>query len=209
MSSILNKAKRKKKHEQFGWTNAEVKMLAKDDLLRTSKNKVVLQSYGDFATLGYYILHIHNGFGLKRIIRLEETISKRLELAREDKNLNGKAMAFLLKDKYGIDIQREVNKIPSRELIFLYGNVTNVLRQDDSYKLASASLFNYLSMTCAILKMEFKFSAKEIQAFVDCFADFINTLTRPKQFGLTFPDIARCLCDEINYVDDRYVKVVE
>ena len=55
------------------------------------------------------ILEKYNGFALKRIVRLEETISKRLELAREDKNLNGKAMAFLLKDKYGIDIQKEVS----------------------------------------------------------------------------------------------------
>lgn len=206
MSSIINKNKRKKAKQQFGWTNSEVKMINKDSIVKGAKNTVVLSSYKDFIITGYYILYLHNGFGLKRIRRLETALNEYLDKAREDKNMNGTAMAYLLKEKYNIDIKAEVNSIPSREILSIFG-ANSILKQNEVYALVSASLYNYLAMTCVILKTLFKLPAVDVKKFVSDYKDIINTISRVKQFDLRFSDIAECLANEVKFVDERYIKL--
>lgn len=206
MSSILNKNKRKKAKQQFGWTNSEVKMINKDSVVKGAKNAVVLGSYKNSIITGYYILYLHNGFGLKRIRRLETALNEYLDKAREDKNMNGTAMAYLLNEKYGIDIKAEVNSIPSREILSVFGD-KSILKQNEVYALVSASLYNYLAMTCVILKTLFKLSAVDVKKFVADYKDMINTLSRVEQFNLKFSGIAECLADEVKYIDERYIKI--
>lgn len=208
MSSILNKTKRKKQ-KQLGWANAEIKMLKSIDLYNGAKRTVVLQSYKDFIILAIYILHIHYGFALKRIVRFESTLNTYLDNARDDSNLDGKHTALFLYDKYAIDIDKESKSVPSRELIKLFQTRHSVLKANDVYLLAQAALFNFLALTCTILKTQFKFSVSDLKKFIFDFKDFLNTLSRVEQFDLTFSEVAKCLAEETGYIDERYVKIKE
>lgn len=208
MSSVLNKAKRKKQ-KQLGWTNEEMKMLKHNDIIQGAKRTVVLQSYKDFIILGLYILYLHNGFGIKRITRFDMTLNAYLDGARADSNLDGRHTAYMLKEKYELDIDKETKEVPSREIIKLFHTHNAVLKQNETYVLVQASMFNYLSLTCAILKTQFKFSVSDLKKFISDFKDFLNTLSRVEQFDLTFKGIAQCLAEEVGFIDERYIEVVD
>lgn len=208
MSSILSKAKRKKQ-KQLGWTNNEMKMLRHNDIVQGAKRTVVLQSYKDFIILALYILYLHNGFAIKRISRFDTTLNEYLDRAREDNSFDGVHTAYALKEKYKVDIDKEVKSIPSRELIKLFHTHNTVLKQNDTYALVTASMFNFLSITCILLKTQFKFSVKDLKKFIFDFKDFLNTLSRVEQFDLTFKGIAQCLAEEVGFIDERYIEVVD
>lgn len=205
MSSILNKNKRKK-NKVLGWTKEEQRMLAVDEITKKARHKLVADSYKDFLLTGYYLLHIHFKFANKRIIRLENTINAYLDCARTDDKMKGQALAFALKDRYGIEIEEEVNSVPSRELLGIFGH--GALLQNEAYRYLSASMFNYLAIVCTALKFKFNFPVADVKKFIADFKDLINTLFRVKQFELRFSNMACCLADEINYIDERYIKVI-
>lgn len=206
MSSVLNRNKHKK-NKVLGWTKAEQKMLATDEIVKKARHKIVADSYKDFLLTGYYLLHIHFKFANKRIIRLENTINTYLDCARTDDKMKGQALAYVLKDKYSIDIEKEVNSIPSRELLGIFGH--GALLQNEAYRCLSASMFNYLAIVCTALKFKFNFPVADVKKFIADFKDLINTLFRVNQFELRFSNMARCLADEIKYVDKRYIKVID
>lgn len=70
--------------------------------------------------LGYYVLYLHHGFGNKRIVRLERTINEYLERAQTENEMKTETLTELLKVRYGIDVQKEINLIPMQQLI-MYG----------------------------------------------------------------------------------------
>ena len=75
----------------------------------------------------------------------------------------------------------------------------------EAYRLASASMFNYMSLTMTALKTVFKFTRKQLVQFSEKFIDYIDTLANYKQFQLTVPMIAQSLADEIKFVCDLEV----
>ena len=70
--------------------------------------------------LGYYVLYLHHRFGNKRIVRLERTINEYLERAQTENEMKTETLAELLKVRYGIDVQKEINLIPMQQLIRIY-----------------------------------------------------------------------------------------
>ena len=136
--------------------------------------------------------------------RLERTVNAYSEAAAEDKNMNGVALAYVLKEKYEVNVKEIVNSVPQSQLMKLYAWKGHCVERE-AYRLASASMFNYMSLTMTALKTVFKFTRKQLMQFSEKFIDYIDTLANYKQFQLTVPMIAQSLADEIKFVCDLEV----
>lgn len=198
---MSNALKRKKK--PMFYTKQEMKTIGRNDFEKRNADKVVTKSYKDFVTIGYIVLRDLFGFGKKRIIRLQEEMKARLETAA-DGGVNGAHVGVVLKDKYGIDVDECVKRVPQRQLMILYAQKGRCIERE-AYRITCASMFNYLAFTLITLKKEFKLSVKQLQEFLDKFVDYIDTLANYKQFQLTVPMIAETLADEIKFVCDLEV----
>ena len=106
---MSNALKRKKK--SMFYTKQEMKTIGRNDFEKRNADKVVTKSYKDFVTIGYIVLRDLFGFGQKRIIRLQEEMKARLETAA-DGGVNGAHVGVVLKDKYGIDVDECVKRLP-------------------------------------------------------------------------------------------------
>ena len=198
---MSNALKRKKKPTFF--TKQDTKIIGRNDFEKRNTDRVVAKSYKDFVAIGYIVLRDLFGFGQTRIIRLQDEMKARLETAA-DGGVNGAHVGVVLKDKYGIDVDECVKRVPQRQLMILYAQKGHCIERE-AYRLSSASLFNYFALTLTILKKEFKLSVKQLQQFIDKFIDYIDTLANYKQFQLTVPMIAETLADEIKFVCDLEV----
>lgn len=199
---MSNALKRKKK--PMFYTKQEMKTIGRNDFEKRNTDKVVTKSYKDFVTIGYIVLRDLFGFGQKRMARLEQTVNAYSEAAAEDRNMNGTALAYALKEKYGVSVSDIVNSVPQSQLMKLYAWKGHCVERE-AYRLASASMFNYMSLTMTALKTVFKFTRNQLVQFSEKFIDYIDTLANYKQFQLTVPMIAQSLSDEIKFVCDLEV----
>ena len=199
----MSNALRKKKKQTF-FTKKDTMIIGRNDFESRNTERVVIKSYKDYLAIGYMILHDKFGFGQKRMARLERTVNAYSEAAAEDKNMNGVALAYVLKEKYEVNVKEIVNSVPQSQLMKLYAWKGHCIERE-AYRLSSASLFNYFALTLTILKKEFKITAKQLKYFTDKFIDYIDTLANYKQFQLTVPMIAETLADEIKFVCDLEV----
>lgn len=196
----MSNALRKKKKPTF-FTKKDTRIIGRNDFESRNTERVVIKSYKDYLAIGYMVLHDEFGFGQKRMARLEQTVNAYSEAASSDKNMSGKALAFALKEKYDLDVAEIVNRVPQSQLMKLYAWKGHCVERE-AYRLASASMFNYMSLTMTALKTVFKFTRKQLMQFLEKFIDYIDTLANYKQFQLTAPMIAKTLADEIKFVCD-------
>ena len=195
----MSNALRRKKKPEF-YTKREVKIIGRNDFEQRNADRVITKSYKDFVVIGYIILHDKFGFGQTRIIRLQDEMKARLETAA-DGGVNGAHVGVVLKDKYGIDVDECVKRVPQRQLMILYAQKGRCIERE-AYRITCASMFNYLAFTLITLKQCFKLSVNQLQQFIDKFIDYIDVLSNYKQFQLTVPMIAETLADEIKFVCD-------
>lgn len=198
----MSNALRRKKKPEF-YTKRESKIIGRNDFEKRNSDKVITKSYKDFVVIGYIVLHDKFGFGQTRIIRLQEEMKARLETAA-DGGTNGAHVGVVLKDKYGIDVDECVKRVPQRQLMILYAQKGRCIERE-AYRITCASMFNYLAFTLITLKQCFKLSVNQLQQFIDKFIDYIDVLSNYKQFQLTVPMIAETLADEIKFVCDLEV----
>lgn len=198
----MSNALRRKKKPEF-YTKQDTKIISRNDFEKRNADRVVTKSYKDFVVIGYIILHDKFGFGQTRIIRLQEEMKARLETAA-DGGTNGAHVGVVLKDKYGIDVDECVKRVPQRQLMILYAQKGRCIERE-AYRITCASMFNYLAFTLITLKQCFKLSVNQLQQFIDKFIDYIDVLSNYKQFQLTVPMIAETLADEIKFVCDLEV----
>lgn len=198
----MSNALRRKKKPTF-YTKQEMRIIGRNDFEKRNADKVISKSYKDFVVIGYIILHDKFGFGQKRIIRLQEEMKARLETAA-DGGVNGAHVGVVLKDKYGIDVDECVKRVPQRQLMILYAQKGRCIERE-AYRITCASMFNYLAFTLITLKQCFKLSVNQLQQFIDKFIEYIDGLSNYKQFQLTVPMIAETLADEIKFVCDLEV----
>lgn len=196
----MSNALRKKKKPTF-FTKKDTRIIGRNDFESRNTERVVIKSYKDYLAIGYMVLHDEFGFGQKRVARLEQTVNAYSEAAASDKNMGEKALAFALKEKYDLDVAEIVNRVPQSQLMKLYAWKGHCVERE-AYRLASASMFNYMSLTMTALKTVFKFTRNQLMQFSDKFIDYIDTLANYKQFQLTAPMIAQSLADEIKFVCD-------
>lgn len=199
----MSNALRRKKKPMF-YTKQEMRIIGQNDFESRNTERVVIKSYKDYQAIGYIILHDKFGFGQKRMARLERTVNTYSEAAADDKNMNGVALAYVLKEKYEVNVSDIVNSVPQRQLMKLYARKGHCVERE-AYRLASASMFNYMSLTMTALKTVFKFTRNQLVQFSDKFIGYIDTLANYKQFQLTVPMIAQSLADEIKFVCDLEV----
>lgn len=198
----MSNALRKKKKPEF-YTKQDAKIISRNDFEKRNADRVITKSYKDFVVIGYIILHDKFGFGQTRIIRLQDEMKARLETSA-DGGVNGAHVGVVLKDKYGIDVDECVNRVPQRQLMILYAQKGRCIERE-AYRITCASMFNYLAFTLITLKQCFKLSVNQLQQFIDKFIDYIDVLSNYKQFQLTVPMIAETLADEIKFVCDLEV----
>ena len=196
----MSNALRRKKKPQF-YTAKETRQINQNEFERHNSACLVTKAYKDFVVVGYIILHDKFGFGQKRITRLHNTVNQYLESAVEDKNMSGKALAALLEQKYKIDVNAEVNRVPQRQLMVLYAQKGRVIERE-AYRLSGSAMYNYFALTLTALKTQFKLTVKQLHEFVDKFIDYIDTLSNFSQYALTVPMIADSLAEEIGFVCD-------
>ena len=199
---MSNALKRKvKKMQPVGYSKREISSINKYSKERSRMNNTTYKAYLDVRLIAYQILHDKFGFGQKRIVQLENTVNVYLEKNRTDANMSTSALAYFLKEKAGIDIAKEVNRIPYRECVLLSGEQKPL---PETGKLVAAAIYNYLALSCVALKTVFKFSAKKLSEYMEWIRYYINSLARRKQFDLTIKDIAIVLMDECKYCDARF-----
>lgn len=199
----MSNALRKKKKPTF-FTKKDTMIIGRNDFESRNTERVVIKSYKDYLAIGYIILHDKFGFGQKRMIRLEQTVNSYSEASVNDSNMKGTALAFMLKDKYEVDVTDIVNRVPQSQLMKLYAIKGRCIERE-AYRLSRASMFNYLALTMTALKKMFDFTRKQLREFSDKFIEYIDTLANYKQFQLTVPMIAQSLADEIKFVCDLEV----
>ena len=196
----MSNALRRKKKPTF-FTKKDTTIISRNDFETRNTQRVVFKSYKDYLVIGYIILHDKFGFGQKRMERLEQTVNAYSEASVDDPNMKGTSLAFMLKDKYDLDVTSIVNRVPQSQLMRLYAWKGHCVERE-AYRLSSASMFNYLALTLTALKKMFKFTRGQLQEFSEKFIDYIDTLANYKQFQLTVPMIAQSLADEIKFVCD-------
>lgn len=199
----MSNALRRKKKPTF-FTKKDTTIISRNDFETRNTQRVVFKSYKDYLVIGYIILHDKFGFGQKRMARLEQTVNAYSEASVDDPNMKGTSLAFMLKDKYDLDVTSIVNRVPQSQLMRLYAWKGHCVERE-AYRLSSASMFNYLALTLTALKKMFKFTRGQLQEFSEKFIDYIDTLANYKQFQLTVPMIAQSLADEIKFVCDLEV----
>ena len=194
----MSNALRKKKKQTF-FTKKDTMIIGRNDYESRNTERVVIRSYKDYQAIGYIILHDEFGFGQKRMARLERTVNAYSEAAADDKNMNGVALAYVLKEKYEVNVKEIVNSVPQSQLMKLYAWKGHCVERE-AYLLASASMFNYMSLTMTALQTVFKFTWKQLGQFSETFIDYIDTFATYTQFPLTVPMIAHTLADVIMFV---------
>ena len=194
----MSNAFRRRKKPQF-YTAKETRQINQNEFERHNAAILVTKAYKDFVVVGYIILHDKFGFGQKRLARLECTVNKWLESALDDKEMSGRSLAGKLNQKYQIDVNAEVNRVPQRQLMVLYAQKGRVIERE-AYRLSGSAMYNYFALTLTALKKQFKLTVKQLHEFVDKFIDYIDTLSNFSQYALTVPMIADSLAEEIGFV---------
>jgi len=178
---------------------------------KLTKNSIsaalIEETFYNIRLISYQILHDKCDFTREDIIRTERTTNKYLS-SIADKEMSVEALDFYLKETANIDVKSEVNKIPFNERFFLVS-----LKVEAQYKPFAgmhilSSSYNYLVLLGVCLKTQFNFPTEKILKVYDKIRDYINTLSRYKQFELKIEDIAICLAEEINYCDDWHMKKI-
>ena len=181
----MSNALRRKSKSQF-FTKADRRIIGSNEFERRNTENVVTRAFKDYVVVGYIILHDKFGFGQKRIIRLQNTVNN---------------LAYALDDKYKINVNAEVNRVPQRQFMVLYAQKGRVIERE-AYRLSGSAMYNYFALTLTALKTQFKLTVKQLHEFVDKFIDYIDTLSNYSQYALTVPMIADSLAEEIGFVCD-------
>ena len=93
---MSSKLKKKSKKPYCGFSPKEAQNIFKTSKVDMARDNIVNRSYKDFVILGYDLLHIHFGFGLKRIIRCENLINTYIEnVYSKDKEILNRGFMFL------------------------------------------------------------------------------------------------------------------
>ena len=201
MSSVLNR--KKKKMHPLGYSKQELVSLQDYSRRKSNTDFLIEESFRNIRLISYQILHDKFGFGQKRIIRVEETVNKYLNTV-SDGGISSDQLQYFMKEKCGIDVKDEANKVPFRESFSLIERKVSAQSMQSAGKFLLASICNYFSLLGVCLKTQFKFSAKQILEAYEWIRYYINTLSRVKQFDLTIKDIAETLKEECKYCDSRF-----
>lgn len=202
MSSVLKR--RKKRMEPLGYTKKELDYIGELSKQKRHTENLVEEAYLNIKLIAYQILHDKFGFGRKRIVRVDDTIDAYL-MSKADNQMSAAGLAYFLKEKCSIDVSEEAKRVPFREQFYILRDKVVPADMQDVGKILNASIINYFSLLGVCLKTQFRFSARQIREVFEYIRDYINTLSRYKQFELKIEDIAVSVKAECGYIDKRFV----
>ena len=173
MSNALTR--KKKKMQSLGYSREELKSMQRYSKAQSNANYLIEESYYNIRLMAYQILHDKFGFGQKRIVRVEQTIDAYVENSGKD-GMSAEELGYYMKEKCGIDVRDETNKIPYRESFYLVRRkvAPNCMLQANKFLLAQ--VFNYFSMLGVCLKTKFNFSGNQIRQVYDWIRYYINSI---------------------------------
>ena len=193
---MSSKLKRKSKNKYF--SQSDMQGMREYASRVNNTNKLLSDAYYNIKTIAFQILHLDEGFGNKRLGRLDEYMDIFLEDAEVQK-ISTKALEENFIKKTKINIREEANLVPFRERFY----VTRYKIHPESQRQAGFELLGSISVSFLILglvlKEKFKFSANQIRKLYCRIRDHINTLSRFKQFGLTLDGVAEGLMEDTKY----------
>lgn len=202
---MSNKLKRKSKRmEPVGFTKEELKSVATVTKAKHNRAKFREDAYQNLKLIAYQILHDKYGFGRKRVSVVNDKVNGYIIAADEEQALF-KGMRVLLLEKWKIDTAEEANMVPFRERFA----ISRYKCKEDSMQLGGSILLNsicdYFTLLGTCLKTQFHFSARQIKEVYAYIRDYINTLSRYKQFELKIEHIAESVAIECGYKDKRFI----
>lgn len=203
MSSVL---KRKKKiMEPVGYERKTIAKAAEWSMRQRNTENLIEESYLNVKLIAYQILHDKFGFGQKRIARVDNTIDSYLKSRAKDE-ISTDELEHFMKKKCDIDVRKEANMVPFREQFYLLCGKVEPTSMRSAGIWLNASIINIFTLLGICLKTQFKFSARQIKEVYEYIRDYINTLSRYKQFELKIEDIAVSVAEECKFIDRRFVR---
>jgi hypothetical protein len=202
---MSNGLKRKKpKMQPYGYGKKELDRACQRARLESNTEKLIEDSYLNLKLIAYQILHDKFGFGQKRISRVDATVDSYLASASNG-GTSTNELQYYLESKCGIDVKTESNKVPFRERFAITTYKINADSKQSAGMYILASICNYFSLLGVCLKTQFKFSKNSIEKVFWHIRDYINTLSRFKQFELKIEDIAVSVAEECKFCDRRFI----
>ncbi len=207
MSNILTR--KKKKMQPIGYSQKELENIQRYSRRNTMMENTVQKAYLDTKLVSFLILHDKFGWNIKRITRLEGSINQCLE-ENADRNLHASDYEKYLSEKCKFSIIDEINNIPSRERILLvYDKVpTTIQTANEVSRLVSAAIYNYVVLSCTVLKEEFHFSGNQLLVYIRWLQYYINSIALWSESGGRRGECIKCIAAvlraECKYCDVRY-----
>lgn len=199
MSNAL-KAKRKKM-VPLGYSKAELVGIQNYCRKNNRQENIIVKTYQDIKLISLQILHDKFGFGLKRISRLENGINQCLE-KNADRDLGASHYEIYLKEKCDFSITEEINKIPYRErVMFCFEKFPDAKTAIEAGKLVAAAFYNYIALSCTVLKEAFKVSGRQLLEYIEWIRYYVNSIATRRE---TMLGVASVLYYECKYLDARF-----
>ena len=191
-------SKLKKKGKNKFFTKSDLQGVRDYAKRVNNTDKLISDSYCNIKMIAFQILHDKFGFGNKRISRLDEHMDRFLEDVEVQKKSTKELEDYLI-ERCKVDARAEANMVPFRERFAITKYKIHPESQRQAGQTLLASIFVSFLALGICLKEDFKFSANQIKKAYWHIRDYINTLSRYKQFELTLDGVAESLFEDVKY----------
>lgn len=202
MSNVLRR--KSKKMQPLGYSERELAEIQNYAKNKRNTDFLIEESFLNLQLIAFQILHDKFGFGNRRIIKVENIISEYLKTTASG-GLSTEQLQYFMKEKCGIDVKVEANKVPFRERFSLVERKVVASSMQSAGTYLAASICNYFSLIGVCLKTNFGFSKNKITEVFGWIRYYINSLATGYE---TLTGVASVLFYECNYSDQRYADKV-
>ena len=199
MSNALSRGK--KKMRPLGYSKQELVSMQNYAKRKGNADSLIEESYFNIRLITYQILHDKFGFGLKRINRVEQVISKYLEDAGSG-TLSTEELEHYLYIESGISARQEANKVPFRERFSLVERKVAPASMQAAGDFLLVSIYTHFALLGVCLKTKFKFSKRQISEVFGWIRYYINSLATGYETMLGVASVLACEC---KYYDPRFI----
>lgn len=198
MSSPLKKKKKPEIPVAFSNKNDRM-ILANRDRKNRDLDRYTEQTFHNLKVMCLVCLHDKYSFANKRICRMSDALNRYLIDYADGKAVAPRELAVSLKEKCELDVMHETKKLSSRESLMIseLGIPQNKMIMVDLIKVTQYTYFNCVSTFCALLKIEFGFSAKQIREFANWMKYYVEVVTERYASAADLASILSCECKYI------------
>ena len=198
MSNALRRKSRKM--QPLGYSKKELVGIQNYAKNKRNTDFLIEESFLNLQLIAFQILHDKFGFGNRRIIKVENITSEYLKTTAAG-GISTEQLQFFMKEKCGIDVKEEANKVPFRESFSLVERKVAASSMQSAGTYLTASICNYFSLIGVCLKTSFGFSKNKISELFEWIRYYINSLSKGYE---TMIGVASVLAYECKYIDKRF-----